>query len=138
MYQKKWFSLIEIVIATSIITIAVFWVYKLIWENTKIINNSWNYLQVNSLFPVLEECIENIWFNTFIWAVWTEYNFNFWVNQNLDSCNITNWNKIVIDNLEYNLKWIIKNKSTDSILWELQIYSEETNTLTWNYQQLKK
>lgn len=138
MYQKKWFSLIEIVIATSIITIAVFWVYKLIWENTKIINNSWNYLQVNSLFPVLEECIENIWFNTFIWTIWTEYNFNFWVNQNLDSCNITNWNKIVIDNLEYNLKWIIKNKSTDSILWELQIYSEETNTLTWNYQQLKK
>lgn len=137
MYQKKWFSLIEIVIATSIITIAVFWVYKLIWENTKIINNSWNYLQVNSLFPVLEECIENIWFSAFTWAT-TEYNFNFWVNQNLDSCSISGWNKVVIDNIEYNLKWIIKSTSIDSILWELQIYSEETNTLTWSYQQLKK
>lgn len=138
MHQKKWFSLIEIVIATSIITIAVFWVYKLIWENTKIINNSWNYLQVNSLFPVLEECIENLWFSSFPWVTTTEYDFNFWVNQNLDSCSISGGNKVVIDNIEYNLKWIIKNRTIDSILWELQIYSEETNTHTWSYQQLKK
>ena len=56
-----WFTLIEVIIATWIITIAVFWVYKLISENTKIISNSTNYTQSILLFPVLEQCIENIW-----------------------------------------------------------------------------
>lgn len=134
-YQKKWFSLIEVIIATSIITIAVFWVYKLIWENTKIISNSWNYIQVNSLFPALEECIENIWLDQLNSATWTEYDFNFWAS--LETCSTWITENIIIDNLKYNLKWIIKNSWTDFIDWELQINSDEVNTVTWSYMQIK-
>lgn len=133
--QKKGFSLIEVIIATSIITISVFWVYKLIWENTKIINNSWNYIQVNSLFPILEECIENIWFSSFNSVIWTEYNFNFWID--LSTCSTWTTNDVIIDNLNYNLTWIIKNSWVDFIEWELQINSDEVNTVTLNYKQIK-
>ena len=131
------FSLIEVIIATSIITITIFWVYKLIWENTKIISNSSNYLQSNSLFPVIEECIEKIWFNTFksIWS--SSYHFNFWNATNLDDCNIGSTFNVTIDNIDYYLLWNITNSWSDFIEWQISISSDEIKTITWNYKQLK-
>lgn len=131
----KGFSLIEVLIATSIITITVFWLYRLIWENTKIINNSWNYLQVNSLFPVLQECIENIWIWVFTWSTTTNYDFNFWPD--LKTCEIWTDHSIIIDNLKYTLKWNITNSWSNFIDWELEINSEETNIFTRSYKQIK-
>ncbi|MFK7780133.1 MAG: prepilin-type N-terminal cleavage/methylation domain-containing protein [Candidatus Gracilibacteria bacterium] len=134
-YYKKGFSLIEVIIATSIITIAVFGVYRLIGENTKIINNSGNYIQVNSLFPVLEECIENIGFSSLISATGTKYNFNFGADLNV--CETGTTNIVTIDNLEYSLKGIIKDTGDDFIEWELYINSDEVRTLTGTYKQIK-
>lgn len=134
--NKNAFSLIEVVIATSIITITVFWVYKLIWENTKIINNSWNILQVRSIFPVLQECIENIGFSTYIQSIWQQYNFNFW--SWMEECNIGLGNIVEIDNLEYIIKWEVMNFWSDYIDWELSIKSDETKTITWSYKQIDK
>ena len=135
---KKGFSLIEIVIATWIITISVFWVYKMIWENTKIIWNSSNYLQVNSLFPVLEDCIENIGFDTIMWNWWSEFDFNFWPSNNPINCYIWNTNNVTLDNINYFLHWKILNSNTDTIEWELSIWSEEIKKITWYYKQIKK
>jgi len=134
MKEKKAFSLIEVVIATSIITIAVFWVYKLIWENTKIINNSSNLIQVNSLFPALEECIENIWFNDFKNINKINYFFNFW--NNLTECGSWSLNT-EIDNVNYIFEWIITNSWSKFIDWELQISSEQVRTMTWFFKQIK-
>jgi hypothetical protein len=132
----KWFSLIEVVIATSIITITVFWVYKLIWENTKIITNSSNYLQVNSLFPLTEECFEEKWFSTFTnLTTWDKYYLYLW--SNLDKCN-NNPSWTIIDNVEYNIYWLIQDKDTDYINWTIFINSDETKTFTWTYKQIKK
>ena len=131
--NKSAFTLIEVVIATSIITLTVFGAYKLIWENIKIINKSWNLQQTKALFPLLEECIENIWFNTFNLS---EYSFNFWVD-NL-GCSIWDSNDIIIDNIEYGIKWTIIDSTIDFIDWELSIKSSETKTLTWFYKQIKK
>ena len=123
----KAFSLIEVVIATWIISITVFWVYKLIWENTKIISNSWNYLQINSLFPVLEECIENLWISS-------DTSIYLW--NNLDSCiKSSSWT--IIDNITYNLSANITNSWTNYIDWELVIDSEQNKTQTWFYKQIK-
>lgn len=129
----KAFSLIEVIIATSILTIAVFWVYKLIWENSKIINNSWNYFQINSLFPVLEECIENIWFDSF---TQNNYEFNFWLTGTW--CVRGVGNKVIIDNLEYKLSWVITWSWSDYNNWELTISSDATKWVTQNYKQIKK
>jgi len=58
--NKIAFTLVEVVVATSILMVSVFGVYKLIGENMKLINNNDNYLQLHSLFPALESCIEKI------------------------------------------------------------------------------
>jgi prepilin-type N-terminal cleavage/methylation domain-containing protein len=73
----KAFTLIEVIIATTILSIAVFGVYKLIGENTKIIQNSDNYFKANSLLPSITNCIENIGFDTFKSIQQNNYNFNF-------------------------------------------------------------
>jgi hypothetical protein len=134
--NKYWFSLIEVVIATSIITITVFWVYKLIWENTKIITNSSNYLQVHSLFPVLENCLDNLWYSKF--PIKETYRFYLWSSWSLKWCSKNNLWVVVIDNINYILKSKMLEKGSNYINWELQISSEETNTMTWFYRQIKK
>ncbi len=135
--NKKWFSLIEVVIATSIISISVFWVYKLIWENTKIINYSYYYTQAHNLFPTTQECINNIWFEKFDKWIWNEYYFNFW--NTLNKCNTWALNeKILIDNIEYNIKWVINNFWTGYIDWNIFIENEQIKTLSWKYIQLNK
>jgi len=131
--NNKWFSLIEVVIATWIITISVFWVYKLIWENTKIINISSNILQQNSLVWVLKECIRNIEFWTYI--IWQEHNFNLWAN--LDECLTWTINKVIVDNIEFELKWKIMEVWTEYIIWEYLVNNWLSYSLTWTFVQIK-
>lgn len=133
---KKWFSLIEIIIATWIITISVFWVYRLIWENTKLINGSWNYTQAYSLFPVFKECLINIWID---WitdkSIWSEYWIFLW--DDFDSCELSNsW--VVLDNIDYYLLWNITNASSDFIDWQLNINSDSVDNITLDFKQIKK
>lgn len=134
--KNNWFSIIETIVATSILTIAVFWVYKLIAENNKIITNSWNYLNSYSLISTLTECIENIWFNNYDRSIWKIYEFNFW--ENIDKCILWNTYNINIDNIEYGLKWKIINSSDFFIDWQLEIESSQAKTITWSYKQIKK
>jgi len=132
-----WFTLIEVIIATWIITIAVFWVYKLISENTKIISNSTNYTQSILLFPVLEQCIENIWIDNFLSSSLTEYRFNFWNSLLLNECYTGSVNPILLDNIEYIIEWEVLDVSINYIDWELKI-SSESNSSTWFFKQIKK
>ena len=100
--SKKAFSIIEVVTASLILSIAVFWVFKLISENEKIINNSSNYNTANSLFLSFWECLNNIKPNI------SENKY-----LNLNNCNSsTSQTWITINNIYYNLSysWIINNK----------------------------
>jgi len=133
--NNYWFSLIEIIIATSIITITVFWVYKLISENTKIINNSWEYLQANSLFNTIEECIKN--------KVSIPYNNSspiyFYLNNDYMGCQLnttSSWN--IIDSIEYVLWANLTDTWTNYNEWEIFIKSDTIKTQTWHYEQTKK
>jgi len=137
-FRKSGFTLIEVIIATSIITITVFWVYKLIWENTKIINKSWNILQSKYLFPLIEECIENLWIVSFPWWVWTKYTFNLWNNSLLNECKIGNSNILTIDNIDYILEWKVIDSWINYVELELSISSEEVKTMTWSYKLINK
>lgn len=118
--SKIAFSLIEVIVASSILSITVFWVYKLIWENSKLINNSDNYLQLNSLFPVLQECIKNKWPSSFSSdSINSEKQFNFW--SNLNWCEIWTTSNIIIDNIEYFLKSTLLENNSKYIKLELEI-----------------
>ena len=130
------FSLIEIIIAASILSVTIFWVYKLIWENSKLINNAWNYFQLNSLFPVLEECIKSktiAWFSSN--SNWETLNFNLW--NDLNWCSTWTTNTVIIDNVEYVLQAKILTKSVQFIDWEIKISGEWVWTSTGTFKLLK-
>ncbi len=113
--KKKAFSLIEVVVASVLLSMAVFWVFKLIWENTKSINNSNIYKNTNYLFFSFGECIENIFWS---WASNSNLN-NFYLN--LDNCSTANTSTwIIIDEIEYILSW----KTSDSINFKLSIKND--------------
>ncbi len=134
--ERKWFSLIEIIIATWIITISVFWVYKIIWENFKIINNSYNTLSKNQLFPVFEQCLENLTYSGFLnKSTWQEYSIYLW--NNLQDCQISN-NLSIMDSREYRLTATISDSWINFIKWVLIIDSLDSNTINSEYILLKK
>ena len=133
--KENAFSLVEIIIATSIIVISVFWVYKLIWENTKIINNSGNIIQIDLLFPTIEECVDNIWINSFLASYTWTYNFNFWHTWSLNECNTWAAYDIELDDIRYEIIWNITDSWSNFINWQFLISSDEIKTLTWYYLQ---
>jgi len=119
---KKAFSLIEVIVAASILSIAVFGIYKLIWENTKIISNNDNYYISKTMFTNLEECINFIWFDSFKNSSETSYSFNFW--NDLKWCYTWTSNQVLINNIDYKLSWEIVWTWDDYINWKLSIFAD--------------
>ena len=115
--SNKAFSLIEIMISAIILSIAVFWVFKLIWENTKIINNSDNYKTASSLFIPFQECIENIMWNNN--STWDDFYLD------LNSCStLPTQTWITINNIDYILHWKATNLASDPINYTLNISTD--------------
>ena len=109
--HKKAFSLIEVIVASIILSLAVFWVFKLIWENEKLINNSDNYKTATSLFIPLIECIENIWSSS---------ENRYIILENCTTSISETW--ATIDNIDYILHYDKNNDKliirTDSLILE--------------------
>jgi hypothetical protein len=123
--NKKATTLIELIVAVSILTISVFWVYKLIWENYKIINNSNSSIKTNFLFIKARNCIKNLGLDS---------TSNIYIENN-KTCQI--WNKLtIIDNIEYEIKAEKKDNNGNTTGWIITITSPYEWTLTWFY--LKK
>lgn len=126
------FTLIEVIIASSILSMTVFGIYKLIGENTRLVSNKEHYSFVNTLFPSLEQCIEYIGFWSF--AANSTYQFNFG-SDNL-WCETWTVNTVILDGIEYSLSWTTQTNTTERIDWMLEISSELQNPLTKTYTQL--
>lgn len=131
--SKNAFSIIEIIISTIILTIWVFWVYKLIWNNMNYIANNENLLQLNMMYNPLRECIKSIWYNSLSWSYnsWDNFSINFW--QDNTECLTWSYNNtydftwVVLQNQEYYMYSKIIEKTATQIKLELNIY----NTLNW-------
>lgn len=129
--NKQAFTLIEVIVAASILSITVFGVYKLIGENTKLISNNEQYSFANTLFSSLQECIEYLGFAHFNDA--QSYSFNFWASGT--EC-ATTWNHpILLDGIEYTLSWTT-TKTTTEIEWILEVSADTIQPITKNYIQL--
>jgi len=133
--NKRAFTLVEVVVATSILMISVFWVYKLIGENSRLINNNDNYLQLHSLFPALESCIDKIWYYTTI--VWDIKKYDFWSTMTWCTKHISNPLKVILDNIEYSLSSKVLSWWIDFIDFELEISWDWIWTYTWSYRLVK-
>lgn len=131
--SKNWFSLVEIIIAWTILTVWVFWIYKLFWVNMSLLSNNETYTQaVNLEFP-FKECLKNLWFSNFnTYSSGNYFIINFW-SGNLE-CNTWSYNNnytfswVSISDNSYYLYWKISEKYNDKIKMDLNIY----NSTIWN------
>ncbi len=138
MKKKKWFSLIEIIVATSILSICIFWVYRLIAENGRLIQNSRNYLQGEVLIGNIKECIDFFWFNTF--KSNSQKDYSFIVNPNCSTGTYNTWytfSPFQIDGKKFFLFWNITNSWADFIEWTVWSYEETTGKIQKTYIQMK-
>lgn len=133
--NKQGFSILEVLIASIILTISVFWIYKLIWENIKIIERSDKYNQSLFLSENIKQCIDNIWFQSFYSNVSTDYNFNLGVSGS--SCSIWLWST-TIDGEVFTFSWKILNKTPTQLEWNISIVSESIGINALPYLHLKK
>lgn len=118
MNSKKAFSLIETIIATGILSITVFWIYKLIWENNKIVANSNNFLTQNLVYENAEECLK---WEDFDWKKFID----FW--NDLKSCNIWNTEKTTtIDNIDYTISANSVKLNWKIVFWKIKVDSSVT------------
>lgn len=136
-YKKNWFTLLEILVASFILSIVVFSVLKLISENKKLINNSKNITNMYNLVPNIKECIKNIWYENFKNNTQTWYSINFW--NDLKSCQTWNLNytSINIEWIDY-ISNIILTKQTDIIDFEIEVKSDWVWNIKNNYKLIKK
>ena len=123
--NNKAFTLIEVIVATGILMISVFWVYKLIWENAKLINNSDNYLQLNLLFSPLSSCIDKLWYSVYFWDMssWAVYKYDF-ENESMTWCALSNTWIITLDNIDYELSSMITATWSEFIDFDLIINAQ--------------
>jgi len=124
-----WFSLIEILVASIILSIWVFGIYKLISSNMNIISNNSNYLVENQLLIPFRECLKSIWYNSLSWSYssWELFSINFWSDYKW--CFTWSYNNdfsfswVNLDNIDYYLYSKITAKDTQKINLELNIFS---------------
>lgn len=136
-----WFSLVEVMIASAILSLTVFWVYKLIGENSKLISNKDTYVQKNILLSNIKECIEDIGFTTFKSSTQTSYSFNFWptgYNCISDTYSSTySFTGIDLAGKTYYLFGTITNSGATFIDWDIGVFEESTGKVNKTYKQLQ-
>lgn len=143
-WDKSWFSLIEVVVSAIILSMTVFWVYKLIAENNKIINNSNNFLDANILLENVVTCIENIWFDTLKTSNFNTQTWSFSFESTLTWKCLT-WTYdtnftfpwIKLNNVDYFLYAKIINSWSDYLNWNLWVYSDTTWRIEKGYKMWK-
>lgn len=130
-YNKRAFSIIEVVVSSIILSLSVFWIYKLIAENNKILNNSNNYLDANILITNISNCIENIWFDTLKASNFDTQTWSFYFENSLTwKCMTWTFNTnyafswVKLNWLDYYLYWKIKTEWTNNLIWNIWVYND--------------
>lgn len=110
-HKNYWFSLIEILIAVSIMTLTVFWILSMVASGVKQSSLLEQNKDIYDIAKNSKECLEYIWYNTLSWVTSTQ-SINFW--------NDNNWCFTGAYDSNLNFSWII-----------LQSYTEDETKKTW-------
>jgi Tfp pilus assembly protein PilV len=116
--NKKAFSLVELIIATIVLTIGVFWVSALLTNTQNNINNVENFSKKETLFYSVFECFksEKDFSNSTDWAT---FYVNFWTD--LKECDVNSTKTATtINNLDYYFKVEVTDKTSNEK--ELKIF----------------
>ncbi len=141
MKQKKefWFTLIEVLVATSILSLSIFGIYKLIGENMRLIGNSSALSTAALLLNNGKECVKSFWYDAF-WNSW-KYGVDFW-NDNLwcftwsySSDYSFTW--VTIDSKKYYISAEILSTSTGVRDWNFELFQEDIGKKQIHWRQVK-
>ena len=127
--SKKAFSIVEIIVSISILTIGVFWVYALIGKNMSLLWDTQKITLMKTLQKNFKECVNYFWFDSInsSYTGWESFSINFW-NDNWD-CLTWSFNKnyiftwVLLDNEEYFLYGEIIKKDSDSLHIHHNVFS---------------
>lgn len=130
--EKNWFTLIEVIVSVWILTISVFWIYKLIAWNNNLVYNKNIELKSVWLLKTIKQCIDHN-NETTPWL----YYIDLWVDNK--SCGqINTETKNYIDNIEYIIETELLSDSMDNYYnWRISIKNWITKPLEENYLQKK-
>lgn len=124
-HKKYWFTIIEVIIAASILWITVFWILNLINFNTNQTSIFYKEKLKNDIFLNTKECVKKIWYNFFENNIWTWISINFWDNNN--ACITWSYD----DNL--NFTWIVlKSFLKDEEVWEDEFWNYVISGTWWD------
>lgn len=139
--HTSWFSLIEIIIATIVLTIGVFGIYRLIGNNMNLLHNYSKTSQMQTLGENLKECTRYLGYNSFSWfTLGEQFSINFW-DDNLD-CRRSSYNGnytfswVILDGEVYYLYGQVKTKDMKRkrIYFTYNVFSESVGKLFPNIQ----
>lgn len=137
---KKAFSLIEVIVSAMILSLSVFWIYKLIAENNRIINNSDNFLDANILLTNITNCIENIGYDNFNLSSFKTQTWSFYFQNSLTGKCMTwtydtnyTFNSVKLNNLDYYLYWKIINSTSKNLDFKIWVYNESVWKIERDY-----
>lgn len=141
-YNKSGFSLVEIMIATVILTIWLFGIYKLIWNNMAIVWNNWTLNTQKMMSYNFEQCLSSLWYDRFKELdEWVSFSMNFWdIDDDYKKCIVGDYNNtldftpVVVDGTEYYLYGTrINDKTSESIEIKYSVYVDRFGDLNhWN------
>lgn len=87
------------------------------------------------LFIPFIECLDNIWFDSFSGSSTQNYTFNFWSDKTW--CFTWSIDVVELDNIEYELSWVITGSWSEFIDWDLQISNDNIWVIENTYKQIK-
>lgn len=135
----SWFTLIEVIVATSILSLSIFGIYKLIGENIKLIWNSSALSTSAILLNNAKECIKYFWYDAFWNSGIYSVNFgsdNFGCATGIYDSDYT-FSGVTMDSRQYFLSAEIVSSATGSRDWDLTIFEESLGKKQINWTQMR-
>ncbi len=130
-HNTSWFTILEILVAMIIMTIWIFWIYKMIGSNMVLLSTYEDKKEINSLFSPFENCLFALGYENFSgseYHVWDTFSLHFW-EKNI-WCFIGDFDEnftfsgIHMSEKKYFLTAKIEEKNEEKIILHLNIFSE--------------